>query len=103
MVERILFILMTSLSLIALAASPAFTPAVAVSLLIMFSCGITAIYGFLKVSVVNIAISSLTVAISPLGFGHFHSLEVVLMFGVPFLVGYGGIYWKVAKVQSNAM
>lgn len=102
MTERVLLILMTSSSLIALAASPAFTPAVGLSLLIMFASGITAVFGFLKFSVLNISISSLTVALGPLGLEHFHSLGVVLMFGIPFLVGYGGLYWGVAKVQSNA-
>jgi len=103
MKERMLFAGMTSSSLVAMLVSPAFTPAIALSLFVMLSCGIAAVYGYLKTSVLNIAISSLTIALGPLDIGHFHNLLTVLMFGIPFLVGYGGLYWGVSKVQSNAM
>lgn len=98
---RTLRILMTAASLIALAISPAFSPAIFIALLLMTLSGVIAFFGQLKTAVANLGITSLALAVGPLGIDHIHSLHGLLLFLTPMLVGFLGLMIGVNRLQRE--
>lgn len=97
-----LIVLMTLLSLISAAGMPAgFPPAIVLTLCLITISGVIAILGYVRTATLNIAITSISLMISPLTIGHFHNVSDFLIFFVPVLIGYIGLFVGVFRLQFD--
>jgi len=104
-VNKIFFrVFVTLLSLFCIVASPAaFTPAVALAFILMCLSGVAAIFGHINFAVINLALTSIAIGISPVTdmsrFGH--SILLACLYVVPFIIGFGGVLYGVIKLQRS--
>jgi len=97
-------VFLTLISLFCIIASPAaFTPAVMLAFLIMCISGVAAVFGQVNFAVINLALTSIAIGISPVtdmeNFGH--SILLACVYTVPFIIGFGGVVYAVTKLQRN--
>lgn len=100
MLIKPLFILMSFFSFFTVLASPAaFLPAVGLAFILMALAGLMALCGYLRLAVVNLALCSIAVAISPVTeFSLFvHSLPLTVLYATPFIVGFGGLLMALSR------
>jgi hypothetical protein len=98
--------LVTLISLFCIiASSAAFTPAVMLAFLIMCISGVAAVFGQVNFAVINLALTSIAIGISPAtDMEHFgHSILLACVYTVPFIIGFGGVLYGVTKLQRNVL
>ena len=101
-IKNTLKVYMTLLSLAPFAGSPVgFPPAIALTLFLIATGGIIAIFGHLKTATLNIAITSSAIMTSPLGIEQFHSVTPFLLYCIPVIIGFGGLFIGVTKIQNE--
>ena len=100
--KKFLIVSMTLLSLISFLGSPVgFPPAIALTLFLIAISGVIATFGYVRTATLNIAITSISIMISPLSIEHFESAMSFLVFCVPVLIGYSGLFIGVSRLQRK--
>ena len=98
-------LLLLFLSIFCIMASPAaFTPAVFLAFLLMCISGVIAVFGEINLAVLNLALNSIAIGISPVtDMEHFgHSISLSILYAIPFVVGFGGVIIGIIKLRRSA-
>ena len=100
--KTLLIVLMTLLSLISSVGMPVgFPPAIVLTLCLIAVSGIIAIFGYVRTAILNIAITSISIMISPMTIEHYHNVSDFFIFFVPVLIGYSGLFIGVSRLQFD--
>ncbi len=104
MLNHIIRSIFVSLSLLCVLASPAaFTPAVFFAFLLMTVSGLASASGHIKLGIVNLALTSVAISISPISDSEIFGQSILwaFLFIVPYIAGFGGALYGVAKLQNS--
>lgn len=102
MIRVIPKVLMVFLSILSIMGSPGlFPPAIILAIALMCLSGLIALFGHIKLAIINLALTSIALGVSPVSdISSYYSALPAFLFLIPFIIGYGGLLIAISKVQN---